>query len=118
MTAFEVDRLQCCVDPGARSRKVGSGRHDTEHAATGRDERGLLVRGLADRWEGDSRDDLLDEALWQPGKWRVRAHTARVRALIVVERALVVLGQRKRKHAVSIAEQKERDLGAGEKLLH
>src|SRR5205823_1369544 len=51
------------------------------------------------------------------GRWRIGSHAARVRSLVAVERAFVVLGGGKRDGSLTIAESEERGLLADQKLL-
>ena len=72
------------------------------------------LRGLAhDLLVGELAVFLRDER-----KARVGAHTARVRALVAVEGALVVLGKRHRIDALAVHEAQEGELGAGEEIFH
>src|SRR5438067_251071 len=54
--------------------------------------------------------DLLDECGVEAGHRRVAAHSARVRPLVPIEDALVVLGRRERNRILAVAERKEREL--------
>ncbi len=73
--------------------------------------------------QGDGARDLVDERglaaelLGEPRQRGVRAHAARVRALVAVERALEVLRGAERAHGVAVAQEEQRHLGPGQELL-
>ena len=66
-------------------------------------------------------DDVLhggvDGLLLEPGHRAVAAHAAGVGPLVAGEDALVVLRRRERHRRLAVAEDEQRDLGAGEVLL-
>ena len=61
--------------------------------------------------------DLLHEALGQPGKRGVGAHTAGVRALVVIEDALEILSRGQRQNVLTVGDDEEGHLGAVQELL-
>ncbi len=90
---------------------------DDESAVQQSDERGALGLQLQHGRERDRLDHLVDEALGQPRQRGVGAHAAGVRALVVIEDALVVLSRSERQHRVAVAQEEERDFLSGEELL-
>ena len=84
--------------------------------------RALGIQLTDDRLGDLARDEvderlLAAERLGEPRQRGVGAHAAGVRAGVAVAEALEVLGGAQRQHVVAVAEEEQRDLGAGEELL-
>ena len=92
---------------------VGHSQAAEEHAH----ERGAALSHTSHGRAGNLLHDLLHEALGQPGKRGVGAHTAGVRALVVVENALEVLSRGQRQNVLAVGDDEEGHLGAVQELF-
>ena len=98
---------------------------DNAHAAAGHSqaaeehahERGAALSHTSHGRACHLLHDLLHEAFGQPGKRGVGAHTAGVRALIVVKNALEVLSRGQRQNVLTVRNDEEGHLGAVQELF-
>ncbi len=72
---------------------------------------------LGERRPDRALHDFVDDGVGHERHGRVRPHAARVRTLVVVVHALVVLRRRERLRVVSVAQHEHRQLGAGHSLF-